>query len=1405
MSLAQASMNITPCLLTFLVFSSIPSPVLQDREPPTAVQGDCYRHENLVAWCIVPFDAKKRGPEERAAMLERIGLRRFAYDYRAEHVPTFDAEMEAIKRHKIELTAWWFPTTLNDEAKLILDVLKRHRIKTQLWVTGGGAATTSDEEQRNRIEAEAARIRPIAEAAEQIGCTVALYNHGGWFGEPENQIAVIKQIGLPNVGIVYNLHHGHDHLDRFPALLAKMMPHLVALNLNGMTTGGDRVGKKILPIGEGDRDLELLRTIRASGYRGPIGILNHTDEDAEARLQDNLDGLDWLVKQLDGKPAGPKPKFRSYRASGGTVQRSDKHDQVATQPSGPLTADYSPELVARLIDDAKSHGDARGGAAVFASAQFACISCHKVAGQGGAVGPDLTQAGQCLSPDEIVESVLWPKRKVKPEFVAFTVATADGKLHQGYKQRETDRELVLRDPATNETIEIAKADIEAARETGTLMPDGLAAAMSGQQRRDLVRFLMDLGRKDAVAADLLLSYGHTAVTFPFDRKPLRPELWPNWQHPVNRERVYDFYAKEAEYFMGRGTGVQPAKVSNGRWQAGSPPHLLPQFPGLDGGRLGHWGNQNETTWADGRWNETELGSLMCGVFRGAGVTVPRGVCVRVGERGEMAACFNPDTLSYDAVWQGGFVKFSSVRHGFVDGLIMDGRPVEIEKGERSNLCEAPCGPFRQIGPVPVFAVNLPERPPILAPADRPIRYRGFYRHGRRVIFAYRIGDEEFLDSPWVEDGKFVRQVAPAASHPLRELIRGGPMQWPQVLETRGSLGANDRPYAIDTIEPPLDNPWKVPLFFGDHDFLPDGSAMIATMQGDVWHVTGLDDRLDRVRWRRFASGLHHALGLVVAGGQVFVLGRNQITRLDDRNSDGEADYYECFSNAFTTSPAGHDFVCGLQRDAAGSFYTASGNQGLVRISADGRRADVLATGFRNPDGLGLAPDGTITVPCSEGEWTPASMICAVRSTQARSVSEGHVGPSATTAPTHTPHFGYGGPRDGRPPDLPLVYLPRGLDNSSGGQAFVSSDRWGPLKGQMIHLSFGAGTHLLLLRDEVDGQMQGAVVPLVGDFLSGVHRGRFSPTDGQFYVSGMAGWGSYTSADGCFQRVRYTGRAVQLPVAVRAKQNGVLVSFASPVDRAIAARPDSHFAQCWNYRYSAGYGSAEFSARHYGARGHDPLAVTTAHVLSDGRSVFLEIPDLQPVNQLHLHLRVDDGEPHDVFATVHKLGTAFEDIPGYKPMTKTIAAHPILADVAAAMNTTRPIPNPWRKPLADARPVTIEAGKNLTFATRSFTVRAGEPIKLTFANPDVMPHNWALVQPGSLDRVGDLVNKLVAEPDAAARQYIPKSDDVLVYTDIVQPQDAFTIHFTAPRERGRYPFLCTFPGHWMVMNGQMIVE
>ena len=300
MSLRHPLFHVIVCSLAAM---SILSPVGRAAETVdvAARAKELFRRDKLVAWCIVPFDGKKRGPEERAAMMEKLGLKHFAYDWRAEHVPTFEQEWDALAKHGIALDAFWgFPPDFQS--------FQKRGLKPSFWVDMGGVPAELD--QAAKVKHTAARIRSFAEAAAKADCRVSIYNHGGWGGEPENMVAICEELKLPNVGIVYNQHHGHDHLPRFREALAKMLPHLHFLNLNGMTAEGDKKGKKILVIGQGDLDVELAKTICESGYKGPIGILNHTSHDAEARLLDNLEGLDWVVGELTGNPI-PKPTPRT--------------------------------------------------------------------------------------------------------------------------------------------------------------------------------------------------------------------------------------------------------------------------------------------------------------------------------------------------------------------------------------------------------------------------------------------------------------------------------------------------------------------------------------------------------------------------------------------------------------------------------------------------------------------------------------------------------------------------------------------------------------------------------------------------------------------------------------------------------------------------------------------------------------------------------------------------------------------------------------------------------------------------------------------------------------------------------------------------------------------------------------
>ena len=1016
------------------------------------------------------------------------------------------------------------------------------------------------------------------------------------------------------------------------------------------------------------------------------------------------------------------------------------------------------------IDEVIERGNPARGAVIFSSSTQACLSCHQVGKYGGQVGPNLSQIAAKRSLTQLVDSLWNPQNSVEEQYNAVALLRSDGTSIRGYKLEDGIDDLLIRDQSTGETKRVLRSEIEANKKIGSLMPSGLMEALSEQERYDLVSFLAELGQYQRIkpeAIDSLFSHSHIhhPATFEMERVPLEPENWPSWEANVNRDRLYDFYRKQARHFRG----------------ANPPPSLLGEFPGLDGGKYGHWGNQSEPVWADDRWSRSALGSLQCGVFHGEGISVARGICVTLGSGEEsISVCFDPETLTYPRIWRQGFVSFTDVRHGFMQGLRQSGATIV---GNDENL----------------------EADVIVNQQATEKTFIGLYRDGERVVFSYEINGVNYLDEPCVVNGKFRRIVMPIDQHPARNLLTGGSPRYQQEIITSGFLGKG-YPYAVDTIVLPHENPWNSLIYVGGHDFMSDGSVMLCTMQGDVWHGTGLDKDLQRVVWRKFATGLHQPLGLSIQSDQVYVQGRDQITRLHDLNGDGEADFYEAYSQALITSKSGHDFTCGLVRDASGRFYTASGLQGVMRISSDGQQAEVLATGLRNSDGIGLTPDGLVTIPSSEGDWMPASMIAAIRPdgpilNRFASNRQGH-------STEQVPFFGRPGTNLVHPPEVPMLYLPRGLDNSSGGQAYISSNQWGPVQGKMVHLSFGGGRAFLLLKDEFDGWIQGAAVPIAGELLSGAHRGKFHPIDGQLYVSGMAGWGTYTTDDGCFQRIRYTGgKDVQLPTAFHVHDNGIRVSFSKPVDESSVLNLSNHFAQAWNYRFSGAYGSPEYSHRQLGLRGHDVIPIQSATILNGGSDVFLEMKDLQLVNQLHLLIQTNDQEEHDLFLTVNHMDAPFENISGYSAQEKVRLPHPMLADLNRPMTTKR---NPFGKPIAEAREITLSAAKNLMFDQEQFRVNPGEVIRLTFKNPDAVPHNWALVEKNSLQEIGLLCNKQISDPQAAANQYIPDSSKVIAYTNIVEPFSEHTIYFRAPETPGRYPYLCTFPGHWMVMNGWMTV-
>ncbi|MFV0337414.1 MAG: TIM barrel protein [Chthoniobacterales bacterium] len=272
-------------------------------------------YEKLLAWCIVPFDKGKRAPKARAEMLNRLRIKSYVYDWRAEHIPEFEEEIQQMLAHDIEIFGWWMPGEINDTLRTMLRLFSQYQIKPQLWITYCEDPLEGTPQQ-DIVADYYERLRPLVEAASDAGLELGLYNHMHWFGEPENELELMHKFhadGHRNVGLVYNFHHAHAHIDRFSEVMEMIKPHLMCLNLNGMDRRGMDWAYKIVPLGYGECELDMMRVVSRSGYTGPLGLLNHTSEDSEERLADNLEGFHWCQKILAGEDPGAKPTPRSWQ------------------------------------------------------------------------------------------------------------------------------------------------------------------------------------------------------------------------------------------------------------------------------------------------------------------------------------------------------------------------------------------------------------------------------------------------------------------------------------------------------------------------------------------------------------------------------------------------------------------------------------------------------------------------------------------------------------------------------------------------------------------------------------------------------------------------------------------------------------------------------------------------------------------------------------------------------------------------------------------------------------------------------------------------------------------------------------------------------------------------------------
>jgi len=464
---------------------------------------------------------------------------------------------------------------------------------------------------------------------------------------------------------------------------------------------------------------------------------------------------------------------------------------------------------------------------------------------------------------------------------------------------------------------------------------------------------------------------------------------------------------------------------------------------------------------------------------------------------------------------------------------------------------------------------------------------------------------------------------------LRPLTRGGPQQWPGEVVTTSVVDKSEGAFHVDSLPLPENNPWHGWMRPGGFDFTPDGDgAVVAMWNGDVWRVDGLHEPAPAsLRWRRIATGLFQPLGVKFRGDDLFIICRDQLARLHDLNGNGEIDFIESFNNDHHVTEHFHEFAMGLQIDDEGNFYYAKSARHardalvphhgtLLRISADGERTDILATGFRAANGVCLNDDGSFFVTDQEGHWIPKNRINRV-----------------TPGGFYGNMMGYTDVTDesDEAMDEAMVWITNRKDRSPAELVWVPEDTWGPFGGSLLNLSYGNGYVFLVPHEEVDGEWQGAVGELFEPaFETGVMRGRFSD-GGDLYAAGMYAWAGDATTPGGFYRIRYSGEPAHMPLEIRATKNGFTLTFSEPLDPESVTADAFKLTKWWVKR------AARYGADHEDERTVD---IAEASVSADGLQVSLNIPNMEPTQfyELEMNLRGANGSPvkHNFHGTVHAL-------------------------------------------------------------------------------------------------------------------------------------------------------------------------
>jgi len=423
----------------------------------------------------------------------------------------------------------------------------------------------------------------------------------------------------------------------------------------------------------------------------------------------------------------------------------------------------------------------------------------------------------------------------------------------------------------------------------------------------------------------------------------------------------------------------------------------------------------------------------------------------------------------------------------------------------------------------------------------------------------------------------------------------------EVQATNAAAGNEAAHYKLVTIPQPADCVLEV----GGLAFRPDGKLLACTRRGEVWLIHNpLEEDPTRIKFTRFATGLHEALGLsVIDNNTVYSAQRPELTKLVDKDGDGVADEFTTICDKWGVSGDYHEFAFGPARDKDGNFYITlnvgfgGGHQAkapwrgwCMKITPKGEM-EPFAYGLRSPNGIAFDPNGDLFYCDNQGEWVVSNKMHHLKKGKFYGHQAGlrwvKDSPFAGKVPEKVA-FGmlYDGQKgaganapDGYPDlDPPCIWFPYGRMGKSVSQPTwdTTGGKFGPFAGQCF---VGDQTNSVVMRvslEKVNGVHQGACFPFRSGLQCGVNRVAFAPDGSLFAGQTNRGWGSLGGKPYGLQRLVYTGNEPFEMHHITLTKNGFDVTFTKPLDPKSVAAPGS--MSSYTYTYNSQYGGPEVDRR-----------------------------------------------------------------------------------------------------------------------------------------------------------------------------------------------------------------------------------